>query len=686
MFRIVGINLFYNLYHNCFIPGKNVAFKIADNDFSNYLITYNIDLNMKSISTFCAERYNGVMDTGPNFKFSNLFTSLITSYILSTRESWPEIMSEYRVFNDYYGIFFLVYILVVSYFFLNLFTGIMFKYFNDAWMREKKIGEDDKKAEKYYDFLNQVEKSDPEYSSYLNPKEGTLKFYLVSIANSKFLDNGIMIVIFLNMISMAINYDGTGPAYTKFLDTVNLVFTSIFIAEATFKIIALGPTYYFYFGWNRFDFFVVVASIADLIIARIDGIDAAFLKSFQIIRVLRVLRVTRVLRLFRSLKSLEKLIQTLRWSISALANVFMLLFLIFCIFAILGCYLYSDVKYKNYKDDLTYLTSFYNFDNFYYAFLLVFRCATGEHWPYMMYELAFIDEEVVGQSQSYAYMIIMNFFSYIIMLNLFLMVTLQQYDEFTNKSFNPVELYESFITDFKNCWNKYSEKKDQGYRIKKTLITNFLMDFNWKKLNFPEENKLEHIKKYVLELKLKSDQESYVYFHEVLFKIIVMQMGSKIDRTMPYNQVIVKEEKKVADLVKRKINKYILSHEINKTKTKNLLSTFNPLTSHLYFKISYLYFKTIIDCYKENLEHCIEEDEGLSNGTGSGSNSYRSKDGNDGADAVKLFDEYLPSSKDVIKIMDTKVVNSEFSQAPISDTSNGMLVEGGEVRDSTKLT
>ena len=682
MFSIVGINLFYNLYHNCFIPGKNVAFKIADNDFSNYLIQFDVPLSMPAIESFCAERYNGIMDTGPMFKFSNIFNSLITSYILGTMEGWPEIMQSYRVFNDYYGIFFLIMILVVSYFFLNLFTGIMFKYFNDAWTREKKIGEDDKKAEKYYDFLNQIENADPEYNSYLNPKEGTVKYYLVMVANSKILDNFIMLCIFLNMVVMAINYDGTGPTYTAFLDKANLVFTAIFIGEATFKIIALGPTYYFFFGWNQFDFFVVIASIADLIIARIDGIDAAFLKSFQIIRVLRVLRVTRVLRLFRSLKSLEKLLQTLRWSMAALLNVFMLMFLMFFIFAILGCYLYRDTQYKDYKSGLSYVSNYYNFDNFYNAFLLVFRCATGENWHNIMYDLAFIDETRVGQSTAYALMICTNFISKIIMLNLFLMVTLQQYDEFTNKSFNPVEMFESFITEFKEAWNKYSDRKDKGYRIRKMLITNFFMDFNWKKLNFPEENKLEHIKKYVLDLKLKSDQESYVYFHEVLFKIILMQMGSKIDRTMPYNTVIVKQEKKVADLIRRKINKYIKSHEINKTKKKNLLCTFNPLTSHLYFKISYLYFKTFIECYKENLDYYIEQDEGFSSGTGSGSNSNASREENSGLDHVKLYEEYLPNTREVVKVMDSRGSNSEYSQPPVSDMSNGVLVER---RDSTKL-
>ena len=602
MFSIVGISLFYNLYHNCYVSGKDTAFKIADTDFSNYLVTFNINNNMPDIEKFCADRYNGIMDTGPKFKFSNIFISLVTSYVLGNMEGWPDIMNDYRVFNDYYGIFFVAYLLVVSYFFLNLFTGIMFKYFNDAWSKEKKVGENDKKAEKYYDFLQQIELADPEYSTYLSPEEGTIKYYLVMVANSKFLDNFIMIIILLNMIVMAINYDATPSGYQSMLDTLNLIFTSIFIAEAVLKIAALGVFGYFYYGWNRFDFFVVIASIADLVIARIDGIDASFLKSFQIIRVLRVLRVTRVLRLVKSLKSLEKLLQTLRWSLNALANVFILMFLIFCIFAILGCYLYDQITYNKYKDDFVYLNNFYNFDNFYQAFLLCFRCATGEDWPSLMMEIAFIDEDVVSQPQAYLYMIFMNFISAVIMLNLFLMVTLQQYDEFTNKSYNPVEMFESFLNDFKSSWNKYSSSKDNGYRIKKILIANFFVEFNWKKLNFPEINRLEHIKKYVSELKLRTDPENYVYFHDVLFKIIVKQMGAKVDRTLPENAIIIKEEKKIAEVIKKKINKYILEHEINKNKLKNPLNTFNPLTSHLYFKISYLYFKTFINYYKENVE------------------------------------------------------------------------------------
>ena len=50
--------------------------------------------NMPEISSFCADRYNGIMDTGPKFKFSNIFSSLVTAYTLGSMEGWPEIMND----------------------------------------------------------------------------------------------------------------------------------------------------------------------------------------------------------------------------------------------------------------------------------------------------------------------------------------------------------------------------------------------------------------------------------------------------------------------------------------------------------------------------------------------------------------------------------------------------------------
>ena len=431
--------------------------------------------------------------------------------------------------------------------------------------------------------------------------KGSLRYYLREFADSNFLDNFIMACIFLNMISMAMNFENSSEAYNEALTIVNYIFTGIFIVECVLKLIAYGPIGYFHSSWNRFDFFVVVASIVDLIVANIDGIDAAFLKSFQIIRVLRVLRVTRVLRLVKALKGLEKLIQTLTWSIRALANVFLLMLIIFCIFAILGCYFYDGITYEKYKYKAIYINEYYNVDNFYNSFLLTFRCATGESWPNIMMELAFIDLQVVSEAYAYIYMIISNFVNSIIMLNLFLMVTLQQYDEFTNKNYNPIEKFESFLGEFNSSWNKYATSEDNGIRIKKELLVNFFMDYNWKKLNFPEKGKLQHVKRFITDLRLRSDKEGNIYYHDVICKIIISQLGSQVDKENPDNALIIRTEKRVQDEVKNIINSYIDKQEKKIKGKKENAITFNPLTTHFYFKHSYYYIKTIINIYKENL-------------------------------------------------------------------------------------
>ena len=611
IFSIVGISIFYTSFHNCYIMKSDGTFGLAISSFENNLADYEISNDMESISKFCADKYNGIMDTGPAFKYSNIATSIITSYVLATQEAWPNISNSYRIYSDLYGLYFVAYNLVTAYFALNLFTGIMFRYFNEAYKRETKLADDDKKAPKYYDFLNQITSAESHYVIWVHPDKNSFRYYIREFADSSFLDNFIMIIIGLNMISMAMIYENNHPTYDYCLTIANYIFTGIFIAECCIKLLAYDLAY-FHTGWNRFDFFVVVASILDIIIASIDGIDAAFLKSFQIIRVLRVLRVTRVLRLVKSLKGLEKLIQTLGWSIGALQNVVLLMVIIFCIFSILGVYFYDGIDYEKYKHKFYVINEYYNLDNFYNAFLFTFRCATGEKWPNMMMELAFVDLNLVYEEYAYIYMIVSNFFTGIIMINLFLMVTLQQYDEFTGKKYNPIEKFESFLADFNNAWNKYSTPEDKGFRIKKGLVTNFFNDFNWKKLNFPEYRKLEHIKKYVSELKLRTDDEDNVYYLDIIYKVLVRQMGSQIDRNNPDNQLIFKTEKKVGEEVKRIINNYIGSHQKNQKGVKNNMITFNPYTSHLYFKISYVYIRTFLKFYKENsdlLNHLDNEEE-----------------------------------------------------------------------------
>jgi hypothetical protein len=217
-------------------------------------------------------------------------------------------------------------------------------------------------------------------------------------------------------------------------------------------------------------------------------------------------------------------------------------------------------------------------------------------------ELAYRED---GRNEGYsiAFFCLSNFIIAIILLNLLLMVILQQYDEFHNKNYNPIDEFNSFLTDFNNAWNKFSAEEDEGHRIKKIFTTQLFMNFNWDILYFPEKNKLEYIKKYVTDLKLFIDKDNYVYYHDVIFKIIYNQMGLKIERNTPENNLIFKTEKDIQLKIKNFINNFSSRRkEPSNQKQKNVLITYNPMTAHLYYKLSFMYLKTFINNYKENLD------------------------------------------------------------------------------------
>lgn len=78
--------------------------------------------------------------------------------------------------------------------------------------------------------------------------------------------------------------------------------------EAVLKLFAFGNTY-FNNTWNKFDFFVVVASLFDVLMEVMGSDSFSWLSSApQIARVMRVLRVARIVRLAGKAKNLQAII------------------------------------------------------------------------------------------------------------------------------------------------------------------------------------------------------------------------------------------------------------------------------------------------------------------------------------------------------------------------------------------
>jgi voltage-dependent calcium channel L type alpha-1D len=133
------------------------------------------------------------------------------------------------------------------------------------------------------------------------------RFNIWKLVNSKAFEYGIMVMIILNMIQLACNYEDS-PAYWELMLRIsNYIFTAVFFVEAVLNIYAYGWSY-FQTSWNKFDFFVVAASLIDLALEFIGTEAMEGLPIGNIAKILRVLRVSRVLRLASKSKDLQALI------------------------------------------------------------------------------------------------------------------------------------------------------------------------------------------------------------------------------------------------------------------------------------------------------------------------------------------------------------------------------------------
>ncbi|XP_006890649.1 PREDICTED: sodium channel protein type 5 subunit alpha isoform X5 [Elephantulus edwardii] len=227
-----------------------------------------------------------------------------------------------------------------------------------------------------------------------------------------FADLTITICIVLNTLFMALEHYNMTTEFEEMLQVGNLVFTGIFTAEMTFKIIALDPYYYFQQGWNIFDSIIVILSLMELGLSRMGNLS-----------VLRSFRLLRVFKLAKSWPTLNTLIKIIGNSVGALGNLTLVLAIIVFIFAVVGMQLfgknYSDQSYR--ISDSGLLPRWHMMD-FFHAFLIIFRILCGE-WIETMWDCM----EVSGQSLCLLVFLLVMVIGNLVVLNLFLALLLSSF-------------------------------------------------------------------------------------------------------------------------------------------------------------------------------------------------------------------------------------------------------------------
>ena len=87
---------------------------------------------------------------------------------------------------------------------------------------------------------------------------GFMRRYVKLLVEHKYFQQGILLAILINTLSMGIEYHNQPEELTAIVETSNIVFSGIFAVEMLLKIVAEGPFKYIANGFNVFDGIIVI--------------------------------------------------------------------------------------------------------------------------------------------------------------------------------------------------------------------------------------------------------------------------------------------------------------------------------------------------------------------------------------------------------------------------------------------
>ncbi|CAF3788788.1 unnamed protein product [Rotaria socialis] len=418
IFGILGVQLFKGKFYYCEGPfTRNITTRQQCEEMSNH--------------RWKNQQYN----------FDNLGQALLALFVLASRDGWVQIMyngidavdidmQPIRNHNEAKLIYFISFLLLVGFFVLNMFVGVVVENFHKCRAeqeREEKARRTAKRAKKI-DRKRRRMREVP-YYAHFSPWRRRLH----DVCNSKYFDLIIAAVIGLNVVTMSLEFYLMPRVFDSALDYCNYVFTSVFIVESISKIVALGPLRYFKDKWNQLDTMIVVLSIGGIAMEKMKNGQVLPINP-TLIRVMRVLRIARVLKLLKMAKGIRALLDTVIQALPQVGNLGLLFFLLFFIFAALGVELFGKLECSDQHPCLG-LDKHAHFKDFGMAFLTLFRIATGDNWNGIMKDALRQDDSPQGAKSQFMtilapiYFVIFVLMAQFVLVNVVVAVLMKKLDE-----------------------------------------------------------------------------------------------------------------------------------------------------------------------------------------------------------------------------------------------------------------
>ncbi|XP_076141132.1 voltage-dependent L-type calcium channel subunit alpha-1C-like isoform X1 [Alosa pseudoharengus] len=389
MFACIGVQLFKGKFYTCTDSSKQ-----TQADCRGSYILYR-DGNVGK-----PERARRVWENS-EFNFDNVLQGMMALFAVSTFEGWPELL--YRAIDSHtedvgpihnyrvvISIFFIIYIIIIAFFMMNIFVGFVIVTFQEQGEQEYKNCELDKNQRQCVEYAL---KARP-LRRYIPKNPYQYKVWYV--VNSTYFEYLMFTLILLNTICLAMQHHGQSTSFNHAMNILNMVFTGLFTVEMILKLIAFKPRGYFSDPWNVFDFLIVIGSIIDVILSEINpttesssshpppvrplGLQNSEDNARISITFFRLFRVMRLVKLLSRGEGIRTLLWTFIKSFQALPYVALLIVMLFFIYAVIGMQMFGKIALR----DHTQINRNNNFQTFPQAVLLLFRCATGEAWQEIM--------------------------------------------------------------------------------------------------------------------------------------------------------------------------------------------------------------------------------------------------------------------------------------------------------------
>ncbi|XP_056311573.1 voltage-dependent L-type calcium channel subunit alpha-1C isoform X3 [Danio aesculapii] len=320
-----------------------------------------------------------------DFNFDDVLQGMMALFAVSTFEGWPGLL--YRAIDSHaedvgpiynyrvvISIFFIIYIIIIAFFMMNIFVGFVIVTFQEQGEQEYKNCELDKNQRQCVEYAL---KARP-LRRYIPKNPYQYKVWYV--VNSTYFEYLMFTLILLNTICLAMQHHGQSQSFNKAMNILNMLFTGLFTVEMILKLIAFKPRGYFSDPWNVFDFLIVIGSIIDVILSEINGLQNTEDNARISITFFRLFRVMRLVKLLSRGEGIRTLLWTFIKSFQALPYVALLIVMLFFIYAVIGMQMFGKIALR----DNSQINRNNNFQTFPQAVLLLFRCATGEAWQEIM--------------------------------------------------------------------------------------------------------------------------------------------------------------------------------------------------------------------------------------------------------------------------------------------------------------